>query len=72
METTLKSETLLDSEIITGDYQSLGVGGVKIRWSGDNDAAITTAADEYEIELFGHGLDSSTPGQVSTISMTRR
>ena len=26
---------------------------------------------KYEIELFGHGLDSSTPGQVSSISMTR-
>ena len=70
--TTLKSEVLIDSEIITGDYQSLGVGGMKIRWSGDNDAAITTAADEYEIELFGHGLDSSTPGQVGSLSMTRR
>ena len=69
--TTLKSEVLIDSEIITGDYQSLGVNGMKIRWAGDNDAAVTTADDEYEIELFGHGLDSSTPGQVSSISMTR-
>lgn len=69
--TTLKSEVLINSEIITGDYQSLGVNGMKIRWAGDNDAAVTTADDEYEIELFGHGLDSSTPGQVSSISMTR-
>ena len=69
--TALKSETLVDSEIITGDYQSLGVSNMYIRWSGDNDAAITTAADEYEIELFGHSLDSSTPGQVGNIKMTR-
>ena len=70
--TSLKSETLIDSEIITGDYQSLGVSSMSIRWSGDNDAAITTASDEYEIELFGHSLDSSTPGQVGNIKMTRR
>ena len=69
--TTLKSETLIDSETITGDYQNLGISSMKIRWSGDNDAAITTASDEYEIELFGHSLDSSTPGQVGNIKMTR-
>ena len=51
---------------------SLGISGMKIRWSGDNDSAITTANDEYEIELFGHNLDSSTPGQVGNIKMTRR
>ena len=45
---------------------------MKIRWSGDNDAAVTTADDEYEIEIFGHNLDSSTPGQVGNIKMTRR
>ena len=70
--TKLKNNVLIDSEIITGDYQSLGISGMKIRWSGDNDAAITTQADEYEIEIFGHNLDSSTPGQVGNIKMTRR
>ena len=69
--TTLKSETLVDSDVITGDYQTLGVSDMQIRWSGDNDAAITTASDEYEVELFGHSLDSSTPGQVGNIKMTR-
>ena len=69
--TSLKSETLIDSDVITGDYQSLGISDMKIRWSGDNDAAITTASDEYEIELFGYSLDSSTPGQVGNIKMTR-
>ena len=69
--TKLKNNVLIDSEIITGDYQSLGLSGMKIRWSGDNDAAITTADDEYEIEVFGHNLDSSTPGQVGNIKMTR-
>tara|TARA_R100001463_G_scaffold3320_3_gene13615 strand:+ start:7770 stop:8747 length:978 start_codon:yes stop_codon:yes gene_type:complete len=70
--TKLKNTVLIDSEIITGDYQSLGLSGMKIRWSGDNDAAVTTADDEYEIEVFGHNLDSSTPGQVGNIKMTRR
>lgn len=70
--TKLKNTVLVDSEIITGDYQSLGISDMKIRWSGDNDDAITTANDEYEIELFGHNLDSSTPGQVGNIKMTRR
>ena len=70
--TKLKNTVLVDSEIITGDYQSLGISDMKIRWSGDNDAAITTQADEYEIEIFGHNLDSSTPGQVGNIKMTRR
>ena len=69
--TKLKNTVLIDSEIITGDYQSLGLSGMKIRWSGDNDAAVTTADDEYEIEVFGHNLDSSTPGQVGNIKMTR-
>ena len=69
--TALKAETLVDSETITGDYQNLGISDMKIRWSGDNDAAITTASDEYEIEIFGHSLDSSTPGQVGNIKMTR-
>ena len=70
--TKLKNTVLVDSEVITGDYQSLGISDMKIRWSGDNDAAITTADDEYEIEIFGHNLDSSTPGQVGNIKMTRR
>jgi len=69
--TTLKSETLVDSEVITGDYQNLGLSSMKIRWSGDNDAAITTASDEYEIEVFGHSVDSSTPGKVGNIKLSR-
>jgi len=70
--TKLKNTVLIDSEIITGDYQSLGVSGMKIRWAGDNDSAICSANDEYEVELFGYSLDSSTPGQVGNIKMTRR
>jgi len=68
----LKTDTLIDSEIITGDFQHLGVGSLYIRWGGDDVVtAITTAADEYEIELWGSSLDS-TISSVGSIRMTRR
>ena len=70
--TTLKSDTLVDSEIITGDFQTLGIGSMYIRWSGDDvTSAITTAADEYEIECWGSSLDA-TVSSVGSIRMTRR
>jgi hypothetical protein len=69
--TTLKAETLVDSEIITGDFQTLGVGNMEIRWGGDDDAAATLASDEYEIELWGSSLDVSIT-EVSSSRMTRR
>ena len=70
--TTLKSDTLVDSEIITGDFQTLGIGSMYIRWSGDDvTSAITTAADEYEIECWGSSLDA-TVSSVGSIGMTRR
>tara|TARA_Y100000310_G_scaffold196961_1_gene197054 strand:- start:1940 stop:2908 length:969 start_codon:yes stop_codon:yes gene_type:complete len=70
--TTMKAETLIDSEIITGDFQSLGAGNLYIRWGGDNVVdAITTADDEYEIELWGDALDSSVPSAWS-VEASRR
>ena len=70
--TTLKSDVLVDSEIITGDFQSLGIGSMYIRWSGDDvTSAITTAADEYEIECWGSSLDA-TVSSVGSLRMTRR
>ena len=70
--TLLKTDMLIDSEIITGDFQHLGVGSLYIRWSGDDvTSAITTAADEYEIELWGSALDASI-SSVGSIRMTRR
>ena len=70
--TTLKSDTLVDSEIITGDFQTLGIGSMYIRWSGDDvTSAITTAADEYEIECWGSSLDA-TVSSVGSLRMTRR
>jgi len=68
----LKTDTLVDSEIITGDFQTLGAGSLYIRWSGDDvTSAITTAADEYEIELWGSSLDA-TVSSIGSVIMTRR
>ena len=70
--TLLKNNTLIDSQVITGDYDFVGVGDLYIRWSGDDvTSAITTAADEYEIELWGSSLDA-TVSSVGSIRMTRR
>ena len=69
--TTLKAETLIDSETITGDFQHLGVGSLYVRWGGDDDAAATLADDEYEIELWGFALDPTITG-VGSSRMTRR
>ena len=58
--TLLKTDTIIDSKVITGDFQSLGVGSLHIRWGGDDvTSAITTATDEYEIELWGSSLDAT-------------
>ena len=70
--TLLKTDTIIDSKVITGDFQSLGVGSLHIRWGGDDvTSAITTATDEYEIELWGSSLDA-TVSSVGSIRMTRR
>ena len=69
--TTLKSETLIDSETITGDFQHLGVGNLYVRWGGDDDVAATLVDDEYEIELWGSSLDT-TISSVGSIRMSRR
>jgi len=70
--TLLKNNELIDSQVITGDFDFLGVGNLYIRWGGDDVVtAITTATDEYEIELWGSSLDS-TVSSVGSIRMTRR
>ena len=71
--TQLKNEVLVDSDTITGDFQTLGAGTLAIRWSGDDVAsAICTVADEYEIEVWGKALGASTPGGIGSVSLTRR
>ena len=69
--TGLKNQTIVDSEVIDGQFQRL-TPDLWIRWGGDDVAtAICTVGDEYEIEI--HGLDiPSTVSQNGSISLTRR
>ena len=68
----LKVDVIVDSETINGRYQTLGVGNLQIRWGGDNVATATTNAnDEYEIELHGYGIDTTSPTKFGSIRMTR-
>ena len=70
--TTLKTDQIIKSETINGDFQSLGVGNLYIRWGGDDSAtARVSEDDEYEIELWGSSLDS-TISAVGSVRMSRR
>ena len=69
---TLKTDQIVTSEKINGDFQHLGVGGLYIRWGGDDSAtAKVYEDDEYEIELWGEGLESSIPSAWS-VEATRQ
>ena len=69
--TSLKADVLVDSDTITGDFQTLGVGTLYIRWSWDDvTSATTTNNDEWEIELWGSALESSVTTS-GAIKMTR-
>ena len=68
----LKADVIVDSEIINGRFQTLGVGSLQIRWGGDDVVtAITNENDEYEIELHGYYIDTSSPNKMGSIRMTR-
>ena len=68
---TLKNNQVITAEKITGDYDHV-VSGLYIRWSGDDVAsAITTAHDEYEIEVHSSSIDTDI-SSIGSVSMTRR
>tara|TARA_R110002020_G_scaffold472472_1_gene700614 strand:- start:35433 stop:36395 length:963 start_codon:yes stop_codon:yes gene_type:complete len=66
----LKSHLVVSQEKITGDYDEVA-HGIFMRFSGDDDSAITTANDEYEISVFGNDCEVST-SHVGGFSLTRR
>ena len=71
-DTALKSDVIVDSEIITGDFQSID-GGLEIRWSAgviDGSTDVATAGDEYEIELYSVSMDA-TVSNVGSIGLSR-
>ena len=71
-DTGLKKNKVVDAELITGDYQSIG-GGLQIRFSGSTDASVATVNDEWELECWGQyeSLDDS-PGSGTNTRLTRR
>jgi len=69
--TTLKTDQIVTSETINGDFQQI-LGSLAIRWGTDDTATgLVKADDEYEIELWGSSLDA-TISSVGSIRMTRR
>lgn len=69
-EDKLKSYKVVTDEKITGDYDIVA-SGLYMRFAGDNDAAVCTTNDEYEIEVHGSGMKASN-SQAGSVSMTRR
>tara|TARA_Y100000593_G_scaffold82021_1_gene153801 strand:- start:848 stop:1810 length:963 start_codon:yes stop_codon:yes gene_type:complete len=71
-DTGLKKNKVLEAELITGDYQSIG-GGLQVRFSGSTDASVATINDEWELECWGQyeSLDDS-PGSGTNTRLTRR
>ena len=70
--TGLKQNKVVDAELITGKYQSVG-GGLQVRFSGSTDASVATVNDEWELECWGQyeSLDDS-PGSGTNTRLTRR
>ena len=66
----MKNNQVITAEKITGDYD-LVVSGLYVRFGGDDDSAITTANDEYEIEVHSSSIDSDM-SSVGSMRMTRR
>ena len=73
--TGLKKNKVVDAELITGKYQSVG-GGLQVRFAGSTDASTATVGgtpDEWELECWGQyeSLDDS-PGSGTNTRLTRR
>ena len=67
---TLKNEEIISNEIVSGDFDGLAAG-LWMRFAGDDDDAVCTLNDEYEIPVYGMDCEVST-SQVSGFSLTRR
>ena len=68
----LKASKIVDAVTINGQYQSIG-RGLQIRFAGKNDSSVSTANDEWELEVWGHGesMDDNL-GSPRSIRKTRR
>ena len=69
--TRLKTNQIVASEIINGDYQKTGIDDLYIRWGcGDVATDVVKQDDEYEIELWGDGLHP-TITQIKSTKLSR-
>ena len=67
----LKATKIVDADIINGRYQTI-TGGLQIRFAGKDDSSVSTANDEWELEVFGkyESMDES-PNSGANTRMTR-
>ena len=67
----LKATKIVDADIINGRYQTI-TGGLQIRFAGKDDSSVSTANDEWELEVFGRyeSMDES-PNSGANTRMTR-
>ena len=67
----LKATKIVDADIINGRYQTI-TGGLQVRFAGKDDSSVSTANDEWELEVFGkyESLDES-PNSGANTRMTR-
>ena len=69
--TTLKTNQIVKSEIINGDYQTTGVDNLYVRFGCGNVATdVVKEDDEYEIELWGSNIQP-TVSQVKSTTLSR-
>ena len=68
--TALKSKVLKESEIITGDYQSLGIGDLYVRWGTALLNQTVNLNTEWEIELWGNNI-KPTVSQTKAKTLSR-
>ena len=68
---TLKNDQVVTAEKITGDYDHVA-SGLYVRFSGDDvNTAVTTANDEYEIEVYSSSIDTDV-SSIGSVRMSRR
>ena len=78
--TNLKQKLLVDGKAINGDYQSLGLGNLEIRFGGKYTtpgvidgqlfASVAVGGDEWEIELWGNNIQPTVP-QIDSTTLVR-
>ena len=68
---TLKTKQVVTAEKISGDFDKV-TNSLWIRWAGVTASSVTTVNDEYEIEVWGTGMDTSIPSSVTSVGLTRR